>query len=160
MWKNVMMLVLLWATSGQLFAQPVVGDQAPDIVLTDLQGREQKLSALQGKLVLVDFWASWCMPCRKSNRELAPLYMKYKGKGFEIFGVSLDEKQQDWKRAVAADKIKWSQVMQAGGWDAPVAMQWKIEQLPTSYLLDKTGKVIAVNPTKSEIEHHLKKALP
>jgi len=136
-------------------SQPAIGDKVPDIELKDVYGNIQKLSELKGKLVLVDFWASWCAPCRKANRELAPIYEQYKTKGFEIFSVSLDEQAEDWKKAIAEDKIHWKQVLSAGGWEGPVALQWKIENLPTSFLIDKEGKVLVVDPKKEQILKHL-----
>jgi peroxiredoxin len=139
-------------------AQPAIGELAPDISLNDINGNTIKLSDLRGKIVLVDFWASWCMPCRRSNRELRPVYDKYKNKGFEIYGISLDENPADWKKAMQSDRIKWKQVIEKGGWDASTALAWKIEALPSSFLLDKQGRVLAVNPSRLQIEKYLKTA--
>ena len=150
------MLVL---SSTWLFAQPKQGEPVPDIQLKDANGVIQKLSDLKGKVVLIDFWASWCTPCRYSNRELRPLYNSYKKKGFEILGISLDKNEADWKKAVTADRIKWLQVTEAGGWEASVAQAWKIEQLPSSFLIDKEGKLIMLDPTKKQLEAELKKLL-
>ena len=139
--------------------QPKIGEKVPDIVLRDIKGNVEKLSAHKGKIVLIDFWASWCGPCRRSNKELADLYSRYKDKGFEIFGISIDDEQKAWKKAIAADKISWKQVNQPGGWDAPVAIQWNLQQIPASFLIDKEGKVIALDPAKAELESQLKKRL-
>jgi peroxiredoxin len=141
------------------FAQPKQGQKAEDIELPDLAGKKVKLSDLKGKLVLIDFWASWCIPCRKSNPGLAKLYKDYKSKGFEIYGISIDDNKAAWKQAIGADKISWTQVNDPGGWDAPVAVKWKIEQIPSSFLLDEKGVIIAVNPLHREIEAQLKKRL-
>lgn len=156
--KKALPLVMLFVLScvTTLWAQPKPGDKAPEVSLPDLNGKIQKLSDLKGKIVLVDFWASWCAPCRRSNRELKPLYLKYKEKGFEIFGISLDQESGAWKDAVKTDGIMWKQVTEAGGWNAPVALKWNIEQLPSSFLVDKNGIVIAINPSKDEIEKQLK----
>jgi peroxiredoxin len=140
-------------------AQPSIGQQAYEIVLPDINGKMQKLSAQKGKVVLIDFWASWCGPCRKANRGLGVLYSKYKNKGFEIFGVSIDDEKNAWKKAIAKDNISWKQVIARGGWEAPVALQWKLEQIPASFLVDQEGKVIAVDPSKEDIENHLKTIL-
>lgn len=157
---KVLVALLCILSTTSLHAQPKIGETVPEISLTDINGSSQQLSALRGKIVLVDFWASWCAPCRKSNRELAPIYSKYHGKGFEIFGVSLDKNVDDWKKAMTADKIKWIQTNEAGGWEAPIALKWVIEQLPSSFLISKEGKVMAINPSARQIEDHLKKQLP
>jgi thiol-disulfide isomerase/thioredoxin len=127
--------------------------------MPDVTGIVKNLGDLKGKVVLIDWWASWCGPCRKVMPELVSLYSQYKPKGFEIFGISIDDKKADWQKAVKADHITWTQVNEKGGWDGPTALAWKIEQIPASWLLDKTGKVIAINPTKDEIEAYLKKLL-
>lgn len=154
---NILLLFFVFsAISG--FSQPVIGKPAPDISLKDINGNTRKLSDSKGKIILVDFWASWCMPCRKSNKELLPLYNKYKNKGFEIFAVSLDQKESDWRKAVIADKISWTQVIDTGGWDASVALAWGIELLPTSYLVNAEGTIIAVNPSRKLLERSIKKS--
>jgi peroxiredoxin len=158
--KALLISLILSVSSFVLFGQPKIGDQVSDIVLKDANGNVQKLSDLKGKVVLIDFWASWCTPCRWSNRELRGLYTNYKDKGFEIFGVSLDKNEKDWKKAISTDKIKWKQVTEPGGWEAPVALAWKIEQLPASFLIDKDGKLIMLDPTKKQLEAELKKLLP
>lgn len=155
-WK-IRWLLLLLAVPMVSVAQPAVGTIPPDIRLPDVQGQQQSLHSLRGKYVLVDFWASWCGPCRISNRNLRPLYQKFKSKGFEIFGVSIDDKPDAWQRAVAADKITWMQVHQAGGWRAPVARQWGIEAIPASFLLDPDGRIIAIDPDEKQLKKFLQK---
>lgn len=142
-----------------LHAQPKIGDKAPEIAIRDNDGRIQKLSNLKGKVVLVDFWASWCMPCRNSNKEIAPIYNRFARKGFEIYGISLDHAPAAWHQAIAKDGISWLQVMEPGGWEAPTATAWKVEQLPTSYLLDKNGVVISIDPSPEELKKYLQQAL-
>ncbi len=154
----IVLFLFLFVTAIQ--AQPKIGEAAKEIALKNPMGVEERLTNYKGKIVLVDFWASWCLPCRRSNRELQSLYSKYKDKGFEIFGISLDQKIADWKNAISTDRITWKQVSEMGGWDAPVALAWGVEQLPSSFLLGKDGKIIAINPTKDEIEKHLKKSTP
>ena len=142
-----------------VLAQPTVGEPAYEISLPDVKGAIQKLSDQKGKVVLIDFWASWCGPCRKANPALSVIYSKYKDKGFEIFGVSIDDEKKAWKKAIQSDRITWKQVNGPGGWEAPVALEWKIEQIPASYLIDQQGKVIAIDPSKEDLENHLKNLL-
>lgn len=138
-------------------AQPKIGDKAPDILLKDSSGNPVRLHELDSKLILIDFWASWCGPCRKSNRELFSVYKKFHPKGFEIYGISLDQSGADWRRAIINDKIQWLQVIDKGGWDAKVATDWKIEYLPTSFLINENKEVIAINPGRPQLERFLKK---
>jgi peroxiredoxin len=157
--KQTVLSVLLVLSVVIGYAQPKIGDMAPEIQLKNAAGKEVSLTAYKGSYVLVDFWASWCAPCRKSNKQLGPLYDLYRKKGFEIFGISLDEEEAAWKKAIAADKINWVQTRQEGGWNAPVALAWGIEQLPTAYLLDKTGRIISIDPSAGEVESVLRQGL-
>lgn len=135
------------------------GDMAPEIALPSASGDTIRLSSLKGKVVLLDFWASWCRPCRASNKELVKMYSKYKDKGFEIFGVSLDDDLGDWKEAMKKDKINWLQVNDPGRFDSKVAQRWDIYAIPTSYLIDKTGKLIAMDLIGKDLEKALKELL-
>lgn len=137
-------------------AQPRQGQSAAEIALPSLAGDTLRLSSLKGKVVLLDFWASWCGPCRSSNKELTKLYPKYKNKGFEILGVSLDDDLSKWKTAIAKDKITWLQVNEPGGWEANTARLWDISAIPTSFLIDKEGKLLAMDLTGKELEKALK----
>jgi peroxiredoxin len=154
--KTLLVAVFMSATLAAL-AQPSVGEAVPEISLPDVNGKMQKLSDLKGKVVLIDFWASWCGPCRRSNKDLAALYAAYKDKGFEIFGITLDKSKSDWKGAIKEDNIRWMQVMENAGWE--IATKWKVEQIPTTFLIDKDGKLVAIDPAKSKIESYLKRYL-
>lgn len=132
-------------------AQPKKGEQAPQVIIPNVQGKAVKLSDLKGKVVLVDFWASWCGPCRKAMPALRKIYEAHKAKGFEIYGISIDDHKKDWTKAIAADKTTWVHVNEPGGWEGKTAKAWNIEEIPTSFLLDKQGKVIAVNPSEEEL---------
>ena len=136
-------------------SMPFITDPRLEIALPTVQGDTLKLSSLKGKVILLDFWASWCGPCRSSNRQLVKLYSKYKDKGFEILGVSLDENKKDWIKAISRDKIKWLQINDAGGWDAKTAIDWNIFQIPTSFLVGRDGKIIAMDLEKAELEKAL-----
>jgi len=114
---------------------------------------------MKGKVFLLDFWASWCVPCRFSNKQLVKLYARYKDKGFEILGVSLDDNKNAWKKAVSKDKISWLQINDNGGWDALTAIKWNINAIPASFLIDKDGNVVAFDPEKQELENKIRQLL-
>ena len=137
-------------------AQPGPGKQAMEIALPTPVGDTLMLSSLKGKIVLLDFWASWCGPCRSANKHLVKLYSKYKEKGFEIYGISLDTEADSWKDAVKHNGITWLQVLDANGETAGV---WNVNYIPNTFLLDKTGKIVAVNPTEEELQKHLQELL-
>jgi peroxiredoxin len=137
-------------------AQPRQGQLAEEIALPGVNGDTIRLSSLKGKVVLLDFWASWCSPCRSSNKQLTKLYPKYKEKGFEILGISLDDDNDKWVKAVKKDKISWLQVIDAGGWETPTALKWGIYALPTSFLVDKDGKLLAMDLEGKDLEKALK----
>ena len=103
--KSFFVAFALLLTNIAVFAQPKVGTITPEIALPDANGQTISLSSLKGKVVLLDFWASWCGPCRRSNKETLSLYEQYKDKGFEILGVSIDENKEAWQKAVAQDKM-------------------------------------------------------
>ena len=117
------------------------------------------LTSLQGKYVLVDFWASWCKPCRAQNPSLLRLYQKYNDKGFTILGVSLDSKKDAWLKAIHSDKLEWQQVSDLNLWNNAVAKQYKITSVPQNYLLDTKGVIIAKNLNEEELNEVLEKEL-
>lgn len=157
--KQFFLFVLFISISFTASSQVHYGQQAYEISLPSLNGDTIKLSSLKGKVVLVDFWASWCGPCRSTNKKMVKLYPKYKDKGFEILGVSLDDSRTAWKKAVEKDKIQWLQVIDNGGWDAKTGIQWGIYQIPTSYLIDKEGRVIAMDLEQKDLEKKLDELL-
>ena len=154
--KPFLFLVVLLTLGMSAAAQIRQGDPAKEIALPSAAGDTVRLSSLKGKVVLLDFWASWCGPCRVSNKSLVKLYAKYRSKGFEIYGVSLDESKNKWTQAIKQDKIAWIQVNDPGGWDASTAVQWGINAIPTSYLIDKNGKLLAMDLEGKELEKALK----
>jgi peroxiredoxin len=132
-----------------------IGQTAPDIVLPSPDGKEIALSSLKGKVVLIDFWASWCGPCRREMPNVVKAYAKFKDKGFEIFGVSLDQEKDRWVEAIAKDHITWPQVSDLQQWNSVVVKQYNIQGIPYTVLLDKEGKIIAKNLRGAELEEKL-----
>jgi peroxiredoxin len=157
--KKYFLITLVLLASSQVKAQIKQGYAAPDIALPAVNGDTIRLSSLKGKVVLLDFWASWCGPCRSSNKELTKLYPKYKAKGFEIFAVSIDAGRNNWLKAIRQDKIDWLQVNDPGDWNAKIVAQWGLYGIPTSYLIDKDGKFIAMDLRGKDLEKALKDLL-
>lgn len=129
-----------------------IGDLAPELEFKNPEGKSIKLSSLEGRYVLIDFWASWCGPCRKENPNLVNAYEKYKkatfhkGKGFEIYSVSLDTDKAKWQAAIDKDDLSWKyHVSDLKGWSSAAAKLYKINSIPKSFLLDPNGKIIAKN---------------
>jgi thiol-disulfide isomerase/thioredoxin len=154
--KPIIFFIFFILPAFALHAQPRQGQIADEVALPSLSGDTLRLSSLRGKVVLLDFWASWCGPCRTGNKSLVKLYSKYKDKGFEIFGVSLDDQKNKWKAAIKQDKITWLQVNDNGGWEAKIVEAWGINAIPTSYLIDREGKLLAMDLEGKELERALK----
>lgn len=143
-----------------VYSQPAIGSKAPDISLPDANGQIIKLSSLHGKVVLLDFWASWCGPCRRSNPHTLSVYNEYKDKGFEVYGVSIDENKQAWSNAIRQDKMTWLQVIDTkAGYGNELTKTWNLQYIPSTFLIDKEGKIVAIAPEKEELEKWLKKLL-
>ena len=119
-----------------------IGSPAPEIALPDPDGNIVTLSSLRGSYVLVDFWASWCGPCRKENPNIVKMYNRYRDKGFKIFGVSLDRKGEDWIKAIEMDGLTWTQVSDLKYFQSDAAKEYNINAIPASFLLDKQGNII------------------
>ena len=163
--KNIRILILSFVFAFSAFAVkgqgpiPNITDNRLDFTVAGIKGDSIQLSSLKGKVFLLDFWASWCGPCRYSNKQLVKFYSKYKDKGFEILSVSLDDEKSAWKKAVAKDKITWMQGFDKGGWDSFAAMKWQVDALPSSFLINKNGDVVGINLEKDDLEKKIKELL-
>jgi thiol-disulfide isomerase/thioredoxin len=149
--KNSFLIVLILLCSTVIQAQLKIGEAVPEIELLDKSDSIIKLSTLHGKVVLIDFWASWCGPCRAGNPYIQKLYKKYKDSGFEVFAVSLDVNKPLWLKAIKRDKLTYTQVIDSDGWLSKVAEKYYVDAIPTNFLLDKAGKIVAINIEGKEL---------
>ncbi|WP_345101809.1 TlpA disulfide reductase family protein [Mucilaginibacter panaciglaebae] len=134
-----------------------VGATAPDFTQPDVNGNPVKLSSLRGKYVLIDFWASWCGPCRAENPNVVKAYGRYKTKNFTILGVSLDRpgEKDKWQAAIKHDGLAWTQVSDLKFWQNDAATLYKVQSIPANFLLDPNGKIIAKDLRGADLEHKL-----
>ncbi len=147
-------LVTLGSTTSGM-AQVQISHTIPELTLSDHTNQEVSLQSFKGKTVLIDFWASWCAPCRKANQKLVKLYKEYPKDVLEIVGISLDTDRSKWLKAIEKDKISYIQLTDPRGFNARSAEIFGVEALPASFLFDKEGVLIAINPTVSEIESYI-----
>lgn len=139
-----------------------IGDKAPELSYPDPQGNIHNLSDLKGKIVLVDFWASWCHPCRMENPHVVKLYDKFhnakfkNADGFDIYSVSLDRNKTDWVNAIKADNLKWpNQVSDLKFWQSEAAAKYNVNAIPQTFLLDAKGNIIAMGLRGQQLEEAL-----
>ncbi|MHA7110992.1 redoxin family protein [Sunxiuqinia elliptica] len=136
-----------------------VGVQAPEFTMNDVDGTPVSLSSFKGKYLLIDFWASWCGPCRRENPNVVEAYQKYKDKGFDILGVSLDRDKSAWLKGIEEDQLTWTHVSDLKYWQNEVAQLYGVSAIPHSVLLDKDGKIIAKNLRGEDLHKKLEELL-
>ena len=132
-----------------------VGSEAMDFTQADTAGIPISLSSFKGKYVLVDFWASWCKPCRMENPNLVAAYERFKSKNFTVLGVSLDRSRDAWIKAIQDDKLAWSQVSDLKFWSNAVAQQYRVQQIPQNFLIDPNGKIVGKNLRGPDLDSRL-----
>lgn len=138
----------------------VIGQKAPDFTMNDVNGNPVTLSSKFGpKLLLIDFWAGWCGPCRRENPNVVKVYNEFNKKGFDIFGVSLDRTKEEWVKAIADDKLTWTHVSDLQYWSSAAAKLYAVNSIPANFLLDETGKIIGKNLRGEDLYNKVKEVL-
>ena len=124
---------------------PIIGENFVDFTMKNQDGKPEKLSEIKDKVILLEFWASWCAPCRKENPELVKTYAKYKNKGLEILAISLDENKENWIKAIQKDKLVWKHVSDLKGRENIASLIYRVHAIPDNFLIDKNGIIISRN---------------
>ncbi|MDT8412607.1 MAG: TlpA disulfide reductase family protein [Vicingaceae bacterium] len=153
--SSIILLLMITVTLGFMYKQNTglrVGEIAPELKFNNPEGKEISLSSLKGKVVLIDFWSSWCVPCRRENPTIVKAYNMFKdkkfknGDGFTVYGYSLDTNKEAWKAAIEKDGLIWkSHTSDLKGWDSEGAAIYNVSSIPSNYLIDGNGKIIATN---------------
>jgi peroxiredoxin len=144
----------------RLNKEPKIGEQFVDFEMSDPKGKSKKLSDLKGKTILLEFWASWCGPCRQENPTLVKTYKKFHQKGFEIFAVSLDEEKDSWLQAIEKDSLIWGHVSDLKGNDNEASLIYGINGIPDNFLIDQNGEILGRNLRGNELNEKLAEILP
>lgn len=140
-----------YGTLLQKLVSLMPGEQAPDFTAPDAEGKMIKLSSFRGKYVLLDFWASWCIPCRREFPWLKKVYAQYKSKGFEIIGYSIDNDKSLWLSAIDNEDVPWTHLSLLKGPDDLVSQQYEVHSVPSNWLIDPNGKIIAIDLRGEEV---------
>ncbi|WP_343658486.1 TlpA disulfide reductase family protein [Chryseobacterium sp.] len=163
--KTCFTILFLLFLSVSVDAQKAIeiGKKAPEITMTKADGTAFSLSTLKGKMVLIDFWATWCAPCVEEQPELKALYDTYsdkvKNNQFEILGISLDRNKESWQKAIDRFGINWIQISDLKFWKSPVAKLYEVDELPFNIIIDGQGTILAKNLHGKDLEEFLKKSL-
>ena len=137
-----------------------VGQKAPDFTMNNVDGNPVALSSKIGtKLLLIDFWAGWCGPCRRENPNVVKVYNEFHKKGFDVFGVSLDKTKEEWVKAIADDKLAWAHVSDLQYWSNAAAKIYAVNSIPANFLLDETGTIIGKNLRGEDLYNKVKEVL-
>ncbi|MCO6148993.1 TlpA disulfide reductase family protein [Flavobacterium sp. NRK1] len=129
-----------------------IGATAPDFTAATPEGKKLSLKESMGKVTIIDFWASWCKPCRMENPNVVAMYNELHPKGLNIIGVSLDKEEGKWKEAIAADKLTWNHVSNLKFWEEPIAVQYGVQSIPATFILDANGKIVAKDLRGEELK--------
>ena len=153
--RIIFFIILVIANTSTLSAQLKIGDKMPSFVLNNQNNEEVSSIQFKGKFILIDFWASWCAPCRLGNKKLVKLHNDFGADKICIVGISVDTDNTKWVKAIEKDKIKFTQLIDPKGFDANTAVQFGVEELPSKFLFNQEGILIAINPTDDEISNYL-----
>jgi len=143
----------------ELNKEPKIGEQYVDFEMPDLNGKRLRLSDLKGKTIFLEFWASWCAPCRKENPKLVKTYKKFKSKGFEIFAISLDEGKDNWIKAIEKDSLNWYHVNDFKGQGNKASLIYGVEGIPDNFLIDESGIIVGRDLRGKELDEKLTELL-
>jgi thiol-disulfide isomerase/thioredoxin len=162
-----LLTIAIFLFSFSVYSQNIglsIGDKAPEISQRNPNGERMKLSQLKGKITIIDFWASWCGPCRRENPNLVSTYNKFKnkkfknGKGLDVFSVSLDKNMESWITAMAKDQLNWEfHVSDLKGWESSEAALYNVRSIPSTFIIDGDGIIIAKNLKGDKLNQFLKK---
>lgn len=153
--RIIFFIILVIANTSTLSAQLKIGDKMPSFVLNNQNNEEVNSIQFKGKFILIDFWASWCAPCRLGNKKLVKLHNDFGADKICIVGISVDTDKSKWIKAIEKDKIKFTQIIDPKSFDANTAVQFGVEELPSKFLFNQEGILIAINPTDDEISNYL-----
>ena len=153
--RTIIFIILLIVNTTIVNAQLKLGDNIPNITLKNQNNAAVSINHFKEKFVLIDFWASWCAPFRLGNKKLVKLYSSTNSSKIEIIGISLDTDKTPWVKAIEKDKLEFTQLIDPTGFDANTAVQFGVEELPSKFLFNEKGILIAINPTEEEIIKYL-----